>query len=74
MSHTVTATVPTPMYDPRHPVFVYEPSTLPNARRQNGEAGRTISVVARSLPVAMELAEVLGRVLDNLTIDGKPVP
>jgi hypothetical protein len=73
MTHTVTATVPTPVYRPRYPVFQHHPSTAPGRNVHpyaNGTKGRKITVTSESLTVARQLADIIGKVLQDVVIDG----
>lgn len=85
MTHTITATVPTPVYDPRKPYFSHStddplpygskyPAIVGRRRTENGTAGRTVSVTSESPTVAREVAQIMARSgLINLTIDGEPL-
>ena len=71
--YTVTGVVPTPMYVPRNPVYGHHYSTMPKGDPYPvGEAGHTISVTSTSKTVAAQLADVLGRVLEDVTVEEAP--
>lgn len=71
MSYTVTATVPTPLYRPKHPVYQHHDSTAPKETAKpypDGSVGRIISVISKSEIVAKELATILAKVFDDVTV------
>lgn len=79
----VIGTIPTPMYDPKRPVFDHDPSTRPPTTGKAskpyavGEAGRTLTVTTEHMKVAESLASVWaskGRDGSSLFLDVKVVP